>query len=161
MHHGVVVLRPLPVTRFANTLPGMFCALFGAAASVTYLPLPVGLPAAGVALAAGIIVAVRGYLMEVEVGDGWVRVRGLLWTRTIPGSAVRAVTAYPAHRALSLAGIAALHWASPTGRSRWSPLVMFSDARPQLRHISRHNRKSLAILRHAIDTRRPQGHAGG
>lgn len=150
----MVVLRPLLVTRLANTLPGLWGGCFGAAASATYLPLYTGLPAALLVFAAGVIVAVRGYLMAVEVDANWVTVRGLFRSRRVPRSALQVATGFPAPRWVSVTRCPALAWVSPTGRPRWTPLIMFMNAPRQLKKISEHNRRSIATLRQAL--RRPE-----
>jgi hypothetical protein len=127
------------VTRIADTLPGLVGALFGGLASIEFLSIDTGVPTAVLACGTGIVVAVRGFRMSVEVDADRVRVRGLLATRTIPLRAIRGLTPFPA-----------LRWESATGRVRWTPLIMFFDADGQLAMISEHNERSLATLRRAL-----------
>ncbi|MEJ5947006.1 hypothetical protein WDZ17_17060 [Pseudokineococcus basanitobsidens] len=75
-------LRPLPMTRVANTALGAVLLVMGvflwwdAAVAAWRWPL-------GVAL--GLYLVVRGWRMEVVCEGGGVLVRGLLRTRVVPG----------------------------------------------------------------------------
>ena len=58
-----------------------------------------------------VYVGIRGAVMRVACESDRVRVRGLLYSRTIPMSRITSVTPFPA-----------LVWRSRSGRSRWTPM---------------------------------------
>ena len=65
------------------------------------------------ALIGGFLVylGVRGALMRVACGSDRIRVRGLLYSRSIPIAQITSVTRFPA-----------LLWRSGAGRRRWTPM---------------------------------------
>ena len=83
--------------------------------------------------------AARVYRVSVEVRDGKVFVRGLLWSRTIPRNSVWRVTDYPA-----------LRWTDAAGRKRWTPLTMFGTGLGVLRSVVAYNTAQLVRLRKAL-----------
>lgn len=58
-----------------------------------------------------VYVGVRGALMRVACESDRIRVRGLLYSRSIPIQQITSVTPFPA-----------LTWRSRSGRSRWTPM---------------------------------------
>ena len=93
----------------------------------TELPEAAGPFAGGLALAAGLVVAVRAFRMAVMVGERDILVRGLFRSRRIDRSAVLFVSAYPA-----------LVWRDARGRDRWTPLTMFYDSGRTLPRFTRY-----------------------
>jgi hypothetical protein len=135
-------LRPLFITRLANSVPGAALCLFG-------LPLILDsslgrwhVPAGLLAILAGMVLAVRGLRMAVSYVDGKVVVRGLFLTRTIPAGAVREVTDWPAVR-----------WCTTGGRPRWTPVTAFMTPGGSLPSIRRHNAKTIQKLRRLLRLR--------
>src|SRR5262249_7291455 len=70
--------------------------------------------------AVGVWLLVRGLGIAVVVTDQHVTVRGLLRSRPIPRSRLRAVTGNPPR-------LPAITWIDQNGRTRATPLVMFID----------------------------------
>jgi hypothetical protein len=139
--HGRVVLRPLLMTRLANTVPGIVLAALGwplaeVLAASMWLA---GLPAV---VAAGVVVAVRGYRMSVVITNEHVIVRGLLRSRTIRRADVVALTALPC-----------LRWRRPSGRYAYTPLIMFMEAGPMLPAVQAHNQVCVARLSRTLRRR--------
>ena len=123
---GSATMRPIPMLRFLNA----FACLVGGLLAVglaTELPEAVGPFAGIVALAAGLVVAVRAYRMAVILGERDIVVRGLFRSRRIDRSAVLYVSAHPA-----------LRWRDARGRVRWTPLTMFYDSGRTLPRFKRY-----------------------
>jgi hypothetical protein len=111
-----MTFRPRLATRLALAFVG-FANPALAVVLVANLGLASVLDSLWVALAWFISVIyfpVRGYRMMVRVDADHVVIRGWWWTRTVPRTAVRTVTVFPA-----------LRWVDRAGRRRWSPLWMF------------------------------------
>jgi hypothetical protein len=138
--HRLVLLRPLLVTRLANTLPGI------ALAALAWSPaeaVSVGICFAPVApMLAGVVLVVRGYRMSVVVTDEHVVVRGLLRSRTIRQADVAALTSLPT-----------LRWQPPSGRYAHTPLIMFMELGKVLPAVEAHNEASLDRLARALHRR--------
>lgn len=136
-------LRPLAVTRVANAAPGL---VLGALCINVWLenePVPSWLVWSGLVLAA--YATVRAPLMGVDIDDERLRVRGQLWSRSIPRAQVVAVRdGLPAR----------IIW-SPDGRSRrWTPLIAFSTPPQSMATFAAHNRDMLRRIRLASGRRR-------
>jgi hypothetical protein len=137
-HNAVMIVRPLLVTRLANTVPGLVVALLGVCGLSELLSF--GRLAV---IALGVTLAVRGFRMGVEIGSQHVKVRGFLWTRTVPRHTVRGLTGFPA-----------LRWQTASGRARWSPLIMFFDGLDALTFVSRHDQRCLETLMRTLGVKR-------
>ncbi|MEV0153402.1 hypothetical protein AB0H57_06615 [Micromonospora sp. NPDC050686] len=145
--HRVMILRPLPMTRVANSAPGAVLA------TLAWLPLDPVPPSTSLAdlavlfacLAAsvpGVVLAVRGYRMSVAVAGKVITVRGLLRSRTIRRADVVALTSLPS-----------LRWRRPSGRTVHTPLIMFMEIGPVLRAVAAHNEDCLRRLARALRRR--------
>jgi hypothetical protein len=133
---SIVVFRPLPETRVANTLPGLVLAAVCVNVLLEGNDVPGLIVLAGLVI--GMVVAVRGFRTGVVVADGRVTVRGFCWSRSVPVRDVVAVT----RGTLPL-----LLWRAPSGRDRWSPIVAFVDAYNGMARYSSHNREALRLVR--------------
>jgi hypothetical protein len=128
-----VRLRPGPVNRLANSLPGTVLAAFGLAALVFG---DRAARAAGVLALLGIVLAIRGYRLAAETHHDTVTIHGLLRTRVIPRAAITQITDYPA-----------IIWTNPDGKKRWSPVVAFLTPPRTLPRITEHHTMSVNRLR--------------
>ena len=116
-----MIFRPGLATRLTLAFVGLAIPVL-AVVGVVNVELASWLDSSWVALAWFISVIyfpVRGYRMMVRVDADQVVIRGWWWTRTMPRTAVRTVTVFPA-----------LRWVDRAGRRRWSPLWMFVQWRP-------------------------------
>lgn len=131
--HQDVLLRPLVVTRLVNTMLGVvpFIAsvCVGAALASPWSVL------ASVPASAGLAVAVRSYRMAVEINTDAVLVRGLLRDRRIERRQLIEVSPFPA-----------LRWRSASGKTRWTPILVFVDPVRRPEFVRRHNAACLARL---------------
>jgi hypothetical protein len=140
---ATVELTPLPVTRFANAVPGLLVLTLGALSAYGE-----GVPSVvtGGLVAAGAVVAVRGYRAGVTVTDRDVVIHGPVLTRTIARDLVDSISDWPA-----------VIWRSPLPAPQHSRIVAFrtgSRARPAVRD---HNAECVARLRRAVPPpRRPR-----
>lgn len=130
-----VTLRPLPVTRIANTAPGVFITVLGGAA---WFDRGVFLHhlIAVLTVFPGAVLAARGFRLGVECTGEHVTVQGYLWTRTVPRSSIVEITSFPA-----------LRWQTPSGRARWTPVLAFADGGRVLPVVSQHNEQCVDRLR--------------
>jgi hypothetical protein len=135
----MVELRPLQVTRFANTVPGALVLTLG-----LWSGFADGLPGvAGWVLAvAGAVLAVRGYRLGVTVTDRDVVIRGFVLTRTIPRRLVAAVSDWPA-----------VVWHSPLPAPQHSRIVAFRTNSRMLASVREHNAECIELLRRAVPPR--------
>lgn len=104
----------------------VFTALFGtlAAAGADTSSGPVeGLRLVAVAL--GTYATVRAWRYRIRLGDDRLHVRGLLWNRSVPRSAVREISPVPA-----------VLWQAGQSR-RWTPLHPFLMSSPTLPSVRR------------------------
>ena len=107
-------LRPLLVTRVANSFPGLgICAVGLPVAADATVVWPVLAP---VPVAAGIWLAIRGYRMEVVCSERAVLVRGYFRSRSIPCARIR-------H--LELDTWPTLTWEDAAGRRRATTVLAF------------------------------------
>lgn len=107
-------------------------------------PVEAGIPIGGLATVVGVVAMVRGVLYRVVLADDTMTVKGYLWSRKIPKSAIRSVTRFPAVR-----------WRDETGRMRWSPLVGFMQGNT-LPFVERRSEGGEAELRRWLR----KGHSG-
>lgn len=129
----VLELKPLPVTRLANTLPGA-------------LLLALGLWAAwadggswvfgGTVALIGAVLAVRGYRLGVTVTEREIKIRGFLRQRIIPRESVAGFTDWPA-----------VVWHSDLPGAQHSRIAAFRTGALAPRSIRDHNAKCLTRLR--------------
>ncbi|MER5205319.1 hypothetical protein [Streptomyces sp. NPDC002825] len=126
---------PTPVNRAANALPGLV-------PGVGSLVYGAGAGTAGewaVALAAVLAcatLAVRGYRAGVRCETERLVVRGFLWTRVIPRTAVTGVSGLPAVR-----------WTTAGGRRRWTPVWAFAVVSEETGGTRSRKRSNTARLR--------------
>ncbi|QGN45783.1 hypothetical protein ACN26Y_05505 [Micromonospora sp. WMMD558] len=135
-----MVLRPLLMTRIANTAPGV------ALATLAWLlhAVPAGRWFACLApMAAGVFLAVRGYRMSVVITGEHITVRGLRSSRTIRRADVVALTSLPS-----------LRWQRPSGRDVHTPPIMFMEIGRVLPAVAAHNEACLDRLSRALRRRR-------
>ncbi|WP_369143896.1 hypothetical protein [Streptomyces sp. R44] len=129
------VLLPTLANRVANTTLGLASALgcvqYGVEAGTGWQRA-----AAMVALLGCGTLAVRGYRAGVRCEAERLVVRGYVWTRVIPRAAVTGVTDFPAVR-----------WTSPRGRSRWTPVAVFSTLSGETAGVRARKRSNTARLR--------------
>jgi hypothetical protein len=137
-----MLIRPLVVTRFANSMPGAAVIVIGLAlvinTSVQVPPL-IG----GAVTAVGVVLAVRGFRTGARLNRTSVTVRGYLWSRTIPRRAITELTTLPA-----------LRWTSRSGASRWTPLFIVYDLGRALAFINAHHERCQALLREGLASSR-------
>jgi hypothetical protein len=125
-------LRPLPVTRLANALPGTLLLGFG---------LWAGLGEGGswvfgaVVAVLGVALALRGHRLSVTVTDRAVEIRGFVMKQTIPRESVAGYTDWPA-----------VVWRSGLGLQH-SRMVAFRTNTHALPSIRDHNAECLATLK--------------
>lgn len=136
-------LKPLLIARFGHAIFGVAIAAgstnfwTAGAGELSYL-------LGGLGFTLGTIVAVRSFLMKVVLRDGVVEIRGWMWSRRIPRSAVVSVSEFPAVR-----------WTDNTsGRARWSPVVWMMTGSRTLGFINRYNRAELKKLRKWVKPKR-------
>ncbi|HEX5994589.1 MAG TPA: hypothetical protein VFY84_05550 [Jiangellales bacterium] len=130
-----MTLRPLLVTRVANTMPGVCVAVLGGATWLDPEIVQQHLIAV-LAVLTGVVLAVRGYRLGIECTGEQATVHGYLRTRTVPRSSVIQVTSFPA-----------LRWRRPGGRIRWTPVLAFAEVGGVLPVVSRHNEQCTDRLR--------------
>lgn len=106
-------LSPTPLNRLANSCLGVVPAVAGIAYAAQ-ADHAVSRLAAGLAVIAFAVLAVRGYRLGVTCEHARMTVRGYLRTRVIDREHISEVTDFPAVR-----------WTDRTGRARWTPLVAF------------------------------------
>lgn len=135
-----VVLRPLPITRIANTTLGTAVAMLAWPLSVELSGLAAY--AALIPVAAGATLAVRAYRMSVSLERDGITVRGLLWSRTIRRSDVVALTSFPA-----------LKWRHHSGHHVYTPLTVFLNLGNGLPMVGAHNEACLDRLSKAVRRR--------
>ncbi|ATY95417.1 hypothetical protein [Streptomyces cavourensis] len=104
-------LSPTPLNRLANSCLGVVPAVAGIA-YVVQADHGVLRLAAGLAVIAFAVLAVRGYRLGVACDHARMTVRGYLRTRVIDRERISEITDFPAVR-----------WTDRTGRARWTPLV--------------------------------------
>ncbi|MEV8049104.1 hypothetical protein [Streptomyces bacillaris] len=104
-------LSPTPLNRLANSCLGVVPAVAGIAYAAQ-ADHAVSRLAAGLAVIAFAVLAVRGYRLGVTCEHARMTVRGYLRTRVIDREHISEVTDFPAVR-----------WTDRTGRARWTPLV--------------------------------------
>ncbi|WP_145497812.1 hypothetical protein [Streptomyces sp. CFMR 7] len=104
-------LSPTPLNRLANSCLGVVPAVAGIAYAVQADRGVLRL-AAGLAVIAFCVLAVRGYRLGVTCEHARMTVCGYLRTRVIDRERISEVTDFPAVR-----------WTAPSGRQRWTPLV--------------------------------------
>ena len=131
-------LRPLLITRIANVVGSLLIAAAGVG-----LWLDDGVEAALLLTGVGIWLALRAYWIGVDANDHTVKLRGLLWSRTIEIGRIRRITHVPA-----------VSWTSPGGRPRWSPVFAFADAGGVMRLVAEHNERCTERLEGWIAARR-------
>ena len=137
--NDVVLLRPLVVTRFANATPGAAVLVMGVAlAAAAAAPLALSLPGWTIATF-GVVLMVRGFRAGVRMDRDSVRVYGYLWTRTIPRRCTFDVTTFPAIR-----------WTGRSGRSRWTPMLMFMTSTRALGFINAHHKHCQRIIKREL-----------
>jgi hypothetical protein len=127
----LVELKPLPVTRVANALPGALLVALGLwAVLVDGGSWIFG----GVVAVLGVGLAFRGYRLGVTVTERGVEIRGFLFKRVIPREAVAGFTDWPA-----------VVWRSELGLQH-SRMVAFRTNSHALRSIREHNAACVAAL---------------
>lgn len=126
--NDVVIVRPLVVTRFANTVPGLVVLTIA-----VFAPVPL-LVSYAVCIVGGLLV-IRGFRTGVRLNEDSVTVYGYLWSRTIPRRAIVDLTTFPA-----------LRWTSRSGGSRWTPLLMFVVSTRALAFINAHHERCRQLL---------------
>jgi hypothetical protein len=94
-------------------------------------------------MAAGAVLAVRGWRVGVLYEPGAVAVRGFLRSRTIPRTDVIELTGFPA-----------LRWRTPGRLPGWTPIVAFMGSPGVLPRIQRHNDEQLRRLERWLKPRR-------
>ena len=90
-HDVPVNLLPLTITRIANVLGSVALVVLG-----VLLWLQNGVRPALLLSVLGAWLAVRVYWIGVNADEQTVRVKGLLWSRTIPIDRIKRITTYPA-----------------------------------------------------------------
>ena len=134
-----VYVRPLLVTRFANTAPGAAVLLFGVVVAVgvsdPFGPSLVVWAVTGV----GVVLIVRSFRAGVRVNDHSVTVYGYVWSRTIRRRSMIDLTTFPA-----------LRWTSRSGRSHWTPLLMFMTSGRALAFINAHHENCQQLLQREL-----------
>jgi hypothetical protein len=128
-------LRPLPVTRLANALPGAALLGFGLWAGLGEGGSWVF---GGVVAVLGAVLAVRGHRLGVTVTDRNVEIHGFLLKQTIPRQSVAGFTDWPA-----------VVWRSGLGLQH-SRMVAFRTNSFALRAIREHNAGCLATLQRTV-----------
>ncbi|MFC9596128.1 hypothetical protein ACFTUC_40840 [Streptomyces sp. NPDC056944] len=131
----VTELVPLRVNRVANAVLGLAPGAGLLAYGVEAATVPERAVAAVAVLVCGGL-AVRGYRAGVRCEAGRLVVRGFLWSRAIPRTAVTGVTGFPAVR-----------WTSPGGRRRWTPVAAFTTVSGETRGVRSRKRDNTARLR--------------
>jgi hypothetical protein len=136
----VLVLRPLPVTRVANSVPGLVLVAMAAVLltdldnpELSDIPVAVPILFSVVIALPGIVLAVRGYRLGVLCTDDTVIVRGYLRTYRVPRVSV-----------IVLDG-SVLIWRGPDGRTMRKLILAFTGAR--MSFVGDHNRECLDRLR--------------
>jgi hypothetical protein len=135
-----VILRPLLMTRVANTVPGAAVVLIGGLNLDSTNSSLVG-AAALVAVFAGAILGYRGFQLGIDCSADPIVVHGFLRNRKIQRNAVIEVTYFPA-----------LRWRDQRTRLRWTPIVAFAELGPVLPAVARHNEASVERLRGLLRT---------
>jgi hypothetical protein len=127
------MLRPQPVNRVANAMPGAALAALGFATLLHGAGLG---KAGGVGIPLGLLLALRGYRMGAETRSGSVIIWGMLRTRVIPRDAIAEITDFPA-----------VVWTDLVGNRRWSPLLAFQTPSRALPGIAEHHAACAQRLR--------------
>ncbi|MYR95793.1 MULTISPECIES: hypothetical protein [unclassified Streptomyces] len=92
--------------------------------------------AAGLAVIAFSVLAVRGYRLGVTCEHSRMMVRGYLRTRVIDRERISEITDFPAVR-----------WTARTGRQRWTPLMALRTSPGEFSSIRRHKERAVGGLR--------------
>lgn len=128
-------LAPPKRGRVANSslglLPAASSILYGAQANAVYPRL-----AAGLALLASAVIAVRGYRLGAVCRNSELIVRGYLFTRAIPRAGIIEITDFPAVR-----------WTDASGRPRWSPLWFLNVGPHEIPEMRASKSRDIARLR--------------
>ena len=122
-HDVPVNLRPLTITLLANVFGSVALVVLG-----VLLWLQNGVRVAVLLSALGLWLAVRAYWVGVQADERTVRVKGLLWSRTIPIDRIKRITTFPA-----------ISWTAPSGRTRWTPIYAFTEFGGAIRRVHAHN----------------------
>ncbi|GAA1603278.1 hypothetical protein GCM10009789_66610 [Kribbella sancticallisti] len=138
-------LKPQLISRIAQTV--LWLALAGIV--IGYLIdtqgfEPVPLAISGLALALGVLLAVRSQRMGVRYGPDGIEVRGILLSRRIPRSQIVRITNFPAVR-----------WTTEAGKGRWTPIFAFYGI-GQLASVERYNQFCILQLQTWDEERHPK-----
>lgn len=106
--------------------------------------VPQGIRAALVVAAMWLIY--RGPNLGVVLSEEAIRIRGLLWSRSIA-----------IDRVLRTTLLAGVRWRSASGRTRWSPIMAFAEATAVIPRVSRHNDWAMDTVGDWIYRRRSHG----
>ena len=124
-----MLLRPMPITRIANSSPGLVLALFAMVALLGGTGVQRLL---GAAVLPGLWLAVRGGQASAETKSGTLVVRGYLRTRVIPRSAI-----------VELGDDAIVVWIDGAGRRHRTPISVFKPGSRMLTPFARHHARRL------------------
>ncbi|MFJ9569995.1 hypothetical protein [Streptomyces bacillaris] len=128
-------LSPTPLNRLANSCLGVVPAVAGIA-YVVQADHGVLRFAAGLAVIAFAVLAVRGYRLGVTCEHARMTVRGYLRTRVIDRERISEVTDFPAVR-----------WTAPSGRQRWTPLAALRTSPGEFPATRLHKERAVSKLR--------------
>jgi hypothetical protein len=137
-HDVPVNLRPLMITRLANVFGSVVLAILGVG-----IWLENDVRAALLLSVLGLWLTVRAYGIGVQADEQSIRVKGLLWSRTIPIDRIKRITTFPA-----------ISWTAPSGRTRWTPIYAFTEFGRAIRSVEDHNTLSTEQLQEWVGRRR-------
>lgn len=150
-----MILRPPPILRLVNALPGMLLA--GATFTLVLSDDPeLGtfrdrlLTWAIMFFLPGIYLAVRAYRMSVALTSDVVRIRGWLWSRTVPRASIVGVGVVPWWVPIPYY-IPTLRWNRPSGGVRSSPMLVLGVPVSRTVIGRRPGVERLATLMHALE----------
>jgi hypothetical protein len=122
-HDVPVNLRPLMITRLANLFGSVVLVILGVG---IWLEKDVRL--ALLLSVLGLWLTARAYGIGVQADEQSIRVKGLLWSRTIPIDRIKRITTFPA-----------ISWTAPSGRTRWTPIYAFTEFGRPIRRVQDRN----------------------